>query len=135
MNTILVMKTRTFLTLALLPLLLLTGCNKGAPLPGGYAIFIASGEETLLVDKQSGGVAGANLVRIGNSGTLIFGEIQLMPRRPAKDSDIPGFFILDSTTGAIEKGLSREDWLKKLQKAGVQGEPDLVYPGRKVPRK
>lgn len=53
----------------------------------------------------------------------------------AKDSDTPGFFILDSTTGAIEKGLSREDWLKKLRKAGVPGEPDLVYPGRKAPRK
>jgi hypothetical protein len=135
MKAFLIMKTRTFLTLALLPLLLLTGCNKGAPLPGGYAIFIASGEETLLVDKQSGGVAGANLVQIGNSGALIFGEIQLMPRRPAKDSDTPGFFILDSTTGAIEKGLSREDWLKKLKKAGFQGEPELVYPGRKAPRK
>ena len=32
-------------------------------------------------------------------------------------------------------GLSREDWLKKLQKAGLQGEPELVDPGRKTPRK
>jgi hypothetical protein len=127
------MKTRTFLTLALLSLLLPTACNKGTPLPGGYAIFIASSSEVLLVDKQGVGVAGANLVQIGNSGVLIFGEIQAMPRRPA-DSDTPGFFILDATTGTIEKGLSREDWLKKLQKAGLQGEPGLVYPGRKAPR-
>jgi hypothetical protein len=56
-----------------------------------------------------------------------------MPRRPT-DSDATGFFILDSSTGAIEKGLSREDWLKKLQKAGLHGEPALVYPGRKSPR-
>ena len=135
MKVILIMNTRTFLTLALLPLLLLSGCNKGAPLPGGYAIFIASSSEILLVDKQSGGVAGANLVQIGNSGALIFGEVQLMPKRPAKDSDTPGFFILDSTTGVIEKGLSREDWLKKLHQAGVHGEPELVDPGRKSPRK
>jgi len=128
------MKTHTLLALILPTLLFLTGCKKGAPLPGGYAIFIASSSEILLVDKQSGGVAGANLVKIGNSGALIFGEIQLMPRRPAKDSDTPGFFILDSTTGAIEKGLSREDWLKRLQKAGLQGEPELVYPERKGPR-
>ena len=126
-------RTRTSLTLALLSLLLLTACNKGTPLPGGYAIFIASGSEILLVDPQRSGVAGANLTQIGNSGVLIFGEIQLMPRRPA-DSDTPGFFILDSSTGAIEKGLSREDWLKKLQKAGLQGEPELVYPERKAPR-
>ena len=128
------MKTRTFLTLALLSLLLLTGCNRGEPLPGGYAIFIASSSEILLVDKQRSGVAGANLVQIGNSRALIFGEIQAMPRRPAADSDTPGFFILDSSTGTTEKGLSREDWLKKLQKAGLQGEPRLVYPGRKAPR-
>jgi hypothetical protein len=127
------MKTRTSLTLALLSLLLLTACNKGTPLPGGYAIFIASGSEIMLVDQKGRGVAGANLTQIGNSGALIFGEIQAMPRRPA-DSDTPGFFILDATTGTIEKGLSREDWLKKLQKAGLQGEPGLVYPGRKAPR-
>ena len=128
------MKTRTLLPITLLTLLFLAACNKGDPLPGGYAIFIASSSEILLVDKQRSGVAGANLVQIGNSGVLIFGEIQAMPRRPVADSDTPGFFILDSTTGAIEKGLSREDWLKKLQKAGLQGEPGLVYPGRKAPR-
>jgi hypothetical protein len=128
------MKSHPSLPLALLSLLLLTACNKGAPLPGGYAVFIASGSEILLVDKQRSGVAGANLVQIGNSGVLIFGEIQVMARRPAADSDTPGFFILDSSTGAIEKGLSREDWLKKLQKAGLQGAPELVYPGRKAPR-
>ena len=49
-------------------------------------------------------------------------------------SGTPGFFILDSTTGAIESGLSREGWLKKLQKAGIQGEPELVYPVSKGPR-
>jgi hypothetical protein len=52
----------------------------------------------------------------------------------AADSETPGFFILDSATGTIERGLSREDWLKKLRKAGLQGEPELVYPGRKAPR-
>ena len=122
------MKTRTFLTLALLPLLLLTGCNKGAPLPSGYAIFIASSSEILLVDKQGGGVAGAALTQIGNSGAFIFGEIQATPRRSAADSETPGLFILDSATGVIERDLAREDWLKKLHKAGLQGEPELVYP-------
>lgn len=129
------LRTHTLPAVLLLKLLFLTACNKGAPLPGGYAIFIASSAEILLVDKQSRGVAGANVVKIGNSGSMIFGEVQLMPRRPAKDSDTPGFFILDSTRGAVEKGLSREDWLKKLQEAGVQGEPELVHPGMKSPRK
>lgn len=53
--------------------------------------------------------------------------------RSNAESEIPQFFILDSTTGAIERGLSREDWLKKLQKAGVQGEPEPVPSEKKGP--
>ncbi len=130
------MKTRTFLPLTLLTLLLLAACNKGTPLPGGYAIFIPAGDDSMmLVDGKRMGVAGAALTQIGNSGALIFGEVQATPRRSAADeSQTPGFFILDSATGTIERGLSREDGLKKLQKAGLPGEPELVYPGRKAPR-
>ena len=48
------MKTRTFLTLAVLfLLLLLMACNKGTPLPGGYAIFISSSAEVLLGEPRS----------------------------------------------------------------------------------
>jgi hypothetical protein len=131
------MKARTLLPLALMPLLLLTACNKGDPLPGGYAIFIPAGDDSMmLVNSSNEGVAGAALAQIGNSGTLIFGEIRATPQRfTAAASQTPGFFILDSTTGAIEMGLSREEWSKKLQNAGLQGEPVLVYPGRKAPRK
>jgi len=133
------MKSHTFLTLALMSLLLLTACNKGAPLPGGYAIFFGDSEDVGLVLPPNGEIlVGPKLAKIGNSGTLIFGEVQL-PNKPERKfqtgSRTPGFFILDSTTGAIERGLSREDWLKKLQKAGLQGDPELVYPGRKAPRK
>ena len=133
------MKSRTLLTLALLSLLVLNGCNRGDPLPGGYAIFFADSEDVGLVLPPKGEVlVGPKLAQIGNSGTLIFGEVQL-PKKPERKfqtgSRTPGFFILDSSTGTIEMGLSREDWLKKLQKAELQGEPELVYPGRKAPRK
>ena len=132
------MKSRTLLPLALLSLLFLTACNKGDALPGGYAIFIADSEDVGLVLPPKGEVlVGPKLVTIGNSGTLIFGEVQL-PKKPERKfrtgSRTPGFFILDSTTGTIERGLSREEWLKKLQQAGLQGEPVLAYPERKGPR-
>jgi hypothetical protein len=133
------MKSRTLLTLALLSLLVLNGCNKADPLPGGYAIFFGDSEDVGLVLPPKGEIlVGPKLAQIGNSGTLIFGEVQL-PRKPERKfqtgSRTPGFFILDSSTGTIEMGLSREDWLRKLQKAGLQGEPELVDPGRKTPRK
>ena len=131
------MKTAMHLPFVLLISLLLAGCNKGAPLPGGYAIFIPAGDDSMmLVNSKNEGVAGAALAQIGNSGALIFGEIRATPQRSAAAaSQTPGFFILDSATGTIERGLSREDWLQKLKKAGLQGEPDLAYPGRKAPRK
>jgi hypothetical protein len=131
------MKARTLLTLALLSLLPLTACNKGHPLPGGYAIFLADSEDFGLVLPPKGEIlVGPKLAKVGNSGTLIFGEVQ-PPKKPNPSlagSRTPGLFILDSTTGTIERGLSRQDWLKKLQKAGLQGEPELVYPERKGPR-
>jgi len=136
-NKLPTMKTRALLPLALLSLLLLTACNKGAPLPGGYAIFFGDSEDVGLVLPPKGEIlVGPKLAKIGNSGTLIFGEVQ-PPKKPNPSlagSGTPGFFILDSTTGTIERGLSREEWSKKLQKAGVQGEPELVYPERKGPR-
>ncbi|MHB0961477.1 MAG: hypothetical protein ACYC6N_07215 [Pirellulaceae bacterium] len=129
------MKTRTSLTLALLPLPFLTACRKGDPLPGGYAIFFADGDDVGLVRPPAGEILiGPTLVRIGNSGALIFGEVQAKAGRAGAESETSGFFILDSTTGTIERGLSREDWMKKLQKAGLQGEPELAYPERKGPR-
>ena len=42
--------------------------------------------------------------------------------------------IVNTTAGTIERGLSGEEWLKKLRKTGRQGEPELVYPERKGPR-
>jgi hypothetical protein len=120
-----------------LSLLLLTACNKSNALPGGYAIFFADSEDVGLVLPPEGEIlVGPKLARIGNLGTLIFGEVQ-PPKKPNPSlagSRTPGFFILDSTTGTIERGLSRADWLNKLHKAGLQGEPELVYPERKGPR-
>jgi len=131
------MKARTLLTLALMSLLPLNGCNKGDPLPGGYAILFGDSEDVGLVLQPKGEIlVGPKLAKIGNSGTLIFGEVQ-PPKKPNPSlagSATPGFFILDSTAGTIERGLSREEWSKKLQKAGLQGEPELVYPERKGPR-
>ena len=131
-----IMKRKLF-NVVLLSLLLLTGCNKGDPLPGGYAIFFADSEDVGLVLPPKGEMlVGPKLAQIGSSGALIFGEVQ-PPRKPnasLSGSGTPGFFILDSTTGTIERGLSREEWSKKLQKAGLQGEPVLVSPERKGPR-
>ena len=54
---------------------LLTACNKGSSLPGGYAIFSADSEDVGLVLPPKGKIlVGPKLAKIGNSGTLIFGK-------------------------------------------------------------
>lgn len=129
---------RTFPALALLSLLLLTACNRVGPLPAGYAIFIGNSEDVGLVLPPKGEIlAGPKLATIGHSGPFIFGEVAV-PRIPSPHrtgSRTPGYFILDSTTGAIELGLSREDWLKKLQKTGLPGEPVLLPAESMRPRR
>lgn len=131
------MRTNILVIVALLSLSVLTGCRKGSPLPGGYAIFFAGGDDVGLVRPPKGEIlVGPTLAKIGNSGTHIFGEVQ-QPKRPNPTpvaSAAPGFFIIDTTTGTVELGFSQEEWLKKLEKAGLRGEPELVPPERKGPR-
>jgi len=46
-------------------------------LPGGYAIFFGDSEDVGLVLPPKGEIlVGPKLAKIGNSGTLIFGEVQ-----------------------------------------------------------
>lgn len=129
---------RTLPVFAFLSVLLLTACNQVSPLPAGYAIFIGNSEDVGLVRPPKGEIlAGPKLATIGHSGPLIFGNVAVprIPNPHRTGSRTPGFFILNSTTGAIELGLSREDWLKKLQAAGLQGEPVLLPAERMRPRR
>jgi hypothetical protein len=115
--------------IAISSLLGCVGCHRTPPLPGGYTVFRASSHEVgLSGGKYKSIVAGPKLIQVGSSGTLIFGEIALRPGVPPSESDTPGFFILDTTTEAIQKGLTREDWLKKLHEAGIAEEPGLQRP-------
>jgi hypothetical protein len=66
---------------------------------------------------------------------LIFALSSLLLTACNEGDPPPGGYAVFIPAGTIERGFSRADWLEKLQKAGLQGEPVLVYPGRKAPRK
>ena len=57
-------------------LLMASACKPGDPLPGGYAIFYGDSEDVGLVLPPKGELlVGPKLAGIGNSGTVIFGEL------------------------------------------------------------
>ena len=106
--------------------------DKEDPLPGGYFIFIASSSEMFLNEPKYGGSIpelGTDLEEIGNHNEFIFG------RSGADRGAKPGYFLLDTKSGAIKTGLAEKDWLGELTAVGIPTPPELVDPGSKSPRR
>jgi len=113
--------------------LVITSCSdRGETLPGGYFIFIASPSEMFLNEPKYGGSIpelGTDLEEIGNHNEFIFG--QSGAARGAK----PGYFLLNTKSGAIKTGLTQSNWLDLTTAAGIPNPPKLVNPARKSPLK
>lgn len=112
----------------LIGMLLLPGCDRSPVLPAGYTIFQNRSEVSLSGGKYNSIAAGPGLAQIGFTGKWIYGEITPIYNRPPSDSDTLGYFLLDTTTEAIEKGLTREALVQKLHDAGEKGELELHEP-------
>lgn len=136
---LLVAKRKPFLKVAwltamvFLAALVITSCSdRGETLPGGYFIFIASPSEMFLNEPKYGGSIpelGTDLEEIGNHNEFIFG--QSGAARGAK----PGYFLLNTKSGAIKTGLTQSNWLDLTTAAGIPNPPKLVNPARKSPLK
>lgn len=117
----------------LLVALAITSCSdRGEPLPGGYFIFYASNSEMFLNEPKYGGSIpelGTDLQEIGNHNEFIFG------RSGGARRATPGYFLLNTKTGAIKTGLTQSDWLSLTTAAGIPNPPILVNPARKSPLK
>ena len=111
----------------------LSGCSDpSAPLPGGYFIFKAGSSEVYLNEpKYNGSIPklGNDLQEIGNHNEYIFG------RSGSARGTTPGFFLLDTKTGALQVGLTETNWLSATAAAGIPQPPKLVDPTRKKPLK
>jgi hypothetical protein len=104
-------------------------------LPNGYAIFVASRSEMLLENPEGDIILGPNIALLGSDGDLIVGKIEAY-RGDAKRSDKTGYFVLNSAEGEpdIIKGLTKDQWIKELQKRGVDEIPELIPADQKRPR-
>ncbi len=111
--------------------LILSACSDpGEPLPGGYFISKVSSSEIQLNEPKYGGSIlqlGTDLKEIGNHNEFIFG------RSGGARGTTPGFFLLDTKSGALKVGLTETNWLGLTTAAGIPNPPKLVDPTRKKP--
>ena len=125
-------RIRTVVAIVLTSLALAACSDPGDPLPGGYFIFKAGSSEVYLNEpKYNGSIPklGTDLLEIGNHDEFIFGL------SGNARGTTPGFFLLDTKTGALQVGLTETNWLAATAAAGIPQPPDLVDPTRKKPIK
>ncbi len=104
-------------------------------LPAGYRIFFASGSEVYLVDPQDDSVIGATLAEVNTQGGLIVGRNVPRPGDRLFDRNQPGYFVIETSSGEITRGLSREQLEQQLRERGLPGIPPLHPPEYAGPRK
>ena len=104
-------------------------------LPAGYRIFFASGSEVYLVDPHDDSVIGATLAEVNTQGGLIVGRNVPRPGDRLFDRNEPGFFVIETGSGRITRGLSREQLEQHLRQLGQPGIPPLYPPEYVGPRK
>lgn len=100
------------------------------PLPAGYFLFRASSSEIFLNEPKYGGSLpglGKTLLSIGHHQNYIFGRSGPGP------GATPGYFLLDTTDGSLQAGLTEAEWLKLTTAAGIPNPPPLGDPERQTP--
>jgi len=110
----------------------------GLPLPGGY-VLTRTNSFTRAIEAPpdpyrfhpthciDGVAVAANVVSIGVEDQFVFGEVKASPQSELADIEAVGFFVLDTKTDALDKGLSHADWLVALEKRGIS-DPVVVEP-------
>ena len=96
-------------------------------LPAGYQIFFASSSEVFLEDPQGEIVVGASLAELNSEAGLIVGRNQPRPGDSQTIGNAAGYFVIETATGHITRGLSRDAWIQRLRELGVPGVP-LLHP-------
>jgi hypothetical protein len=102
-------------------------------LPNGYQIVRDRSDTPTLV-KRSGGVVlkgpvAAYTVVHGVVTGLIqpaAGSVQKVSSRSADAQQ--GYFVLDTRTGYLNAGLSKDDWSERLKGFGITEAPELAAP-------
>lgn len=115
-------------------LLLWLGCGDWSrSLPNGWSLVRVNGAEVLIAGPEPDRlvIISSNVDRYGTEGDLVFGHVSVpdLPPESTQDS-VPGYFLVNTRTGAVLRGLDEEAWRGALLDAGVTGNPKLRRPSR-----
>jgi hypothetical protein len=126
----LVLNAAKRLQLILVLFLCVIGCKRvndfSTKLPNGHELIRTNSASTMI--WKNGGrdcVVPDNIVEIGVRGNLVIGRLEKPAHGEGIYNDnqllrsIPGFFILDTSTGAVQFGLGEIEWLKAMEQAGI----------------
>lgn len=89
-------------------------------LPNGYKLERTNSETVFIAGKDSWAVIGANIDGYRVINNFVIGHISKsqLPDESISEKKI-GYFILDTKTGDIEKGMSKIKWDLSLRKKGI----------------
>lgn len=117
-------------------LLPVCGCfwkgDYGIALPNDYELArIWSGAYTI-ANEQRALVVGLTVTKYAVKGSIVTGLVT--HKRVEDHSGLmgkEGYFVLDTATGALQDGLSEQEWRETLASRGISPPPVLKEPSRK----
>jgi hypothetical protein len=107
------------------------GPNFAIEIQNNYILWVSGADSAGISDSTNRIVIHPHVKRLNTQASLVFGFV--VPegngnnKIDSSDASV-GRFILDTTDGSVSEGLTKEEWLKKLQAHGIQEEPELIHP-------
>jgi len=123
-------KAPKFLLLALIGIAL-ASCSKDRRLPNGFVLAAHDSGNVTIMETGSDGVlqeiVPGVIQEYGVVGNIVCGRIEPHPYPDRTDHNSAGYFIFDTTSGATELGMDREEFQTKFEKMGLNI-PELIAP-------
>lgn len=109
----------------------LFGSDYSIPLPSGYKLSRVYAGAVMLCGTEHDVLLCPNVDLYDVRAHIVIGHVSTegLSEHAARES-IPGYFVLDTKKGVLNKGLSKDEWLQLLRKYGVASRPVLHRPSR-----
>jgi hypothetical protein len=97
-------------------------------LPHGYVLARNSPDIKLIADPSGAVVVRPSVRRYRVVGDLVVGEIGAYDSHPSDRMEIVGYFILDTRTGDIQRGMDEARWRAAMRDRGAPWHLELIEP-------